>query len=169
MSDEALSLRPAAPTDQLFLYEMLHEASNWRLPPDAPRPPLAVTLADDLVSRYVDGWGRPGDAGIVAEVGGTPVGACWLRLFAADRHGWGFVAPDIPELGIAVAAPWRRRGVGTRLLVAALEEARQAGRPAVSLDVMLGNPARALYERAGFRCVATDEEAAACTMVLELI
>ena len=33
---------------------------------------------------------------------------------------------------------------------------------------MLENPARVLYERAGFRRVATDEEAAACTMVLEL-
>ncbi len=108
MSDTAVRLRPATAADLAFLCEMLHEANHWSLPPDAPRPPLA----DDLVSRYVDDWGRPGDAGIVTEVDGTPVGAYWLRLFAADHHGWGFVAPDIPEPSIAVALRWRRRGIG---------------------------------------------------------
>ncbi len=120
------------------------------------------------MSRYVDGWGRPGFCGIIAETGGQPLGACWLRLFTADHHGWGFVAADVPELSLAVAAACRRRGIGTRLLAAAVAQAREAGHPAVSLDVMLENPARALYERAGFRRVATDESAAACTMVLDL-
>jgi ribosomal protein S18 acetylase RimI-like enzyme len=168
MADAAVRLRPTTPADQAFLYAMLHEANNWDLPVDAPRPPLAVTLDDEVVSRYVDGWGRPGDCAVVAEAGGTPVGACWLRLFTADHHGWGFVAADVPELGIAVAPAWRRRGIGTRLLADAVAQARHAGHLAISLDVMLENPARVLYERAGFREVATDEEAAACTMVLDL-
>jgi ribosomal protein S18 acetylase RimI-like enzyme len=120
------------------------------------------------VTRYVDDWGRPGDGGVIAEAEGEPVGACWFRLFAADHHGWGFVASDVPELGIAVAPAWRRRGIGTRLLAAAVEQAGRAGHPAISLDVMLANPARVLYKRAGFREVATDEEAAACTMMLDL-
>ena len=76
--------------------------------------------------------------------------------------------PDVPELGIAVAAAWRRRGVGTRLLAAAVEQARKAGHRALSLAVMLENPARLVYERAGFRTVAIDDEAAAGTMVLDL-
>jgi ribosomal protein S18 acetylase RimI-like enzyme len=168
MSDMAVRLRPATAADLSFLYKMLHEANHWSLPVDAPRPPLAETLANEVVTRYVDGWGRPGDGGVVAEAGGEPVGACWFRLFTADHHGWGFVAPDVPELSIAVAPPWRRRGIGTQLLATAVEQARREDRPAVSLDVMLENPARVLYERAGFRRVATDEDAAACTMVLEL-
>jgi len=169
MTDAVVRLRPATLADQAFLYEMLHEANNWDLTSDATRPPLAETLAEDLVSRYADDWGRPGDAGVVAEIDGAQVGACWLRLFTADHHGWGFVTPDVPELSIAVTPAWRRRGIGARLLAAAVEQARQAGHPAISLDVMLANPARALYERAGFRRVAIDEEAAASTMVLELI
>lgn len=168
MADARIRLRPATAADQAFLYEMLHEANNWRLPPEAPRPPLATTLDDEVVSRYVDGWGRPGDGGVIAEAGDKLVGACWFRLFTADHHGWGFVAPDIPELGIAVAPAWRQRGVGTRLLSAAAAQARDAGHPAISLDVMLQNPARVIYERAGFRIVASDEEAQACTMVLDL-
>ena len=168
MADAVVRLRPSTAADQAFLYEMLHEANNWDLPADAPRPPLAETLVEEVVTRYVDGWGRPGDDGVIAEAGGEPVGGCWFRLFTADHHGWGFVAPDVPELGIAVAPAWRRRGIGARLLAAAVARARQAGHPAISLDVMLENPARVFYERAGFHCVATDEEAQACTMVLDL-
>jgi len=166
MADAGSRLRPATTADGPFLCEMVREAYCWRLPPDAPRPPLDEVLADSHVSRYVDGWGRPADGGVIAEVTGASVGACWVRLFTADHHGWGFVAPDVPELSIAVAPAWRRRGIGTRLLATTIEQAREAGFPAVSLSVMTENPARALYERAGFRHVATDE--GSWTMVLGL-
>jgi len=165
MTDATRRLRPATATDGPFLYEMLREANCWSLPPEAPRPPLDETLADEHVSRYVDGWGRPGDGGVIAEIGEAPVGACWLRRFTAAHHGWGFVAEDVPELSLAVSPAWRRCGIGTRLLAAAIEQAREEGYSAVSLSVMVDNPARVLYERAGFRRVATDE--GSWTMVLE--
>ncbi|HSL94559.1 MAG TPA: GNAT family N-acetyltransferase [Thermoleophilia bacterium] len=165
MTDTTPRLRPAQVTDGPFLCEMVREADRWRLPPEAPRPPLDEILADEHVRRYVDGWGRPGDGGVIAEVGGAPAGACWWRLFTAARHGWGFVAADVPELSLAVGPAWRRRGIGTRLLTAAIEQARAEGHPTVSLSVMADNPARGLYERAGFRRVATDE--GSWTMVRE--
>jgi ribosomal protein S18 acetylase RimI-like enzyme len=166
MADAAPCLRPAEAADEPFLREMVREADRWRLPPEAPRPPLDEVLADPHVSRYVDGWCRPGDGGVIAEADGTPVGACWLRLFTADYHGWGFVGADVPELSLAVAPTSRRRGIGTQLLTEAIEQARREGYSAVSLSVMTDNPARFLYERAGFRHVATDE--GSWTMVLEL-
>lgn len=165
MTDTRPRLRPAKMTDGPFLCEMVREADRWRLAPEAPRPPLEEVLADEHVRRYVDGWGRPGDGGVIAEVGGAPAGACWWRLFNAARHGWGFVAADVPELSLAVGPAWRRRGIGTRLLTAAIEQARAEGHAAVSLSVMADNPARGLYERAGFRRVSTD--AGSWTMVLE--
>ena len=53
--------------------------------------------------------------------------------------------------GIAVAAEARGRGVGTRLLAAICNHARNRGKSHVRLDVIDTNPrARALYEREGF-------------------
>ena len=151
MTAPDVTLRPLTAADEPFLHEMLREADGWRLPPGAPRPPMALVLADPHVRLYVEDWGRPGDDGVVAELAGRPVGACWLRLFTEESHGWGFVAPEVPELSIAVAPRWRRRGIGERLLAAAVARAEHLGHPAVSLSVMPENSvARELYLRAGF-------------------
>ena len=145
---------------------MLREADRWRLPTDAPRPPLAEILADPHVRLYVEGWGRPGDDGVVAEVAGSPVGACWLRLFDDESHGWGFVGSDVPELSIAVAPQWRRRGIGRRLLEGAAARACELGYRELSLSVMPDNPARELYVQAGFQRVAVVD--GSWTMTLRL-
>lgn len=169
MNAAPVSLRPLAIGDQAFLHEMLREADNWRLPPDAPRPPMTEVLADPHVRLYVEDWGRPGDDGVVAEVAGTPAGACWLRLFTEESHGWGFVGPDVPELSIAVAPQHRERGIGGRLLAAAVTRAEQSGHPAVSLAVMPDNHrAHRLYLRAGFRRVAIVDGSAVMTLTLRL-
>jgi hypothetical protein len=68
--------RAATPADEPFLRAMLWHAYNWRdesaaedhwPDPDGPR-------------RYVEGFGRPGDAGVIADEGGEPAGAAWYRL-----------------------------------------------------------------------------------------
>ena len=84
---------------------------------------------------------------------GGPVGAAWFRLFEPDRHGYGFVAPDVPELSLAVAPEHRRRGLGRDLLEHALRRAEEAGHRQVSLSVEPDNPALRLYERLGFERV----------------
>ena len=79
---------------------------------------------------------------LVAETGGTPVGELGLRL-----------APyGVADLGMAAAAGWRGRGVGTALLAEAVERARKAGAHKIALQVWPHNAAAlALYERFGFR------------------
>lgn len=149
-------LRPAGAGDADFLADMLVEAVNWHPQRSFSRERV---LADPASAHYVTGWPGPGDAGIVAEAAGEPVGAAWLRVLPVDDPGYGFVAPDVPELSMAVANGWRRRGIGRRLLRAAVAQARAAGRPGVSLSVERGNPARDLYRSEGFRTVRRDGDA----------
>lgn len=49
-----------------------------------------------------------------------------------------------------VSEAYRRKGIGRRLVEAYIEQARQAGLERLSLDVRGDNPARLLYEQAGF-------------------
>jgi ribosomal protein S18 acetylase RimI-like enzyme len=102
------------------------------------------------LTRYVEGWGRPGDAALVAIDGFQPVGAAWYRLFSEQEPGFGFVDDHTLELTIAVIPSRRGRGFGEELLARLLEEARAAGYGAVSLSVEPDNPALSLYERHGF-------------------
>jgi GNAT superfamily N-acetyltransferase len=156
-------MRPATAADLPFLRAMTYEAASWR---PGPRPPAEAVLADPNVAHYVEGWGRRGDLGLIAEDEEAPRGATWLRLFDESDPGFGFVAADVPELAIAVVAESRGRGVGTALLEAVPALARAAGHRAVSLSVESDNPALRLYERVGFRRVG--EAGGAWTMLLEL-
>ena len=66
--------------------------------------------------------------------------------------GYGFVADDIPELGTAVVAEWRGRGVGKVLI-----ERIVARHPIISLSVDNDNDrAKVLYERLGFQSVRVE-------------
>ena len=157
-------MRPAEPSDLPFLRAMLYEAAFWR--PYAARPPLDDALDDPALARYVDGWGRNGDAGVLA-VGDADelVGAAWYRLFEVDKPGFGFIDEWTPELSLAVVVDVRARGIGTGLLRALLARARADGFDALSLSVEPDNPARRLYERNGFVRVAGE---AAWTMRTDL-
>ena len=139
--------RAADAADGPFLTEMLVEAAFWR--PGGPRGTVGQVLADPELAHYVTGWPREGDLGVVAEDDG-PVGAVWLRRFPADSPGFGYVDAATPELGMGVRGDRRRQGVGTMLLADLLARARAAGVERVSLSVEPDNPARRLYDRAGF-------------------
>jgi len=148
-------LRRGGAQDARFLRDMLHHAYYWR-----------ERVPGSLVSRYVRGWGRPGDTAVIALVGGFPVGAAWYRVFRAAEPGYGYVDEETPELAIAVVPSKRGHGIGEELLRALLAKARAAGYDRLSLSVEPGNPARKLYERHGFEVV--DEGAEAWTMVASL-
>ena len=81
-------IRRGSRQDVRFLKDMLRHAFYWR---------SAGTVEDSSLWRYVAGWGRRGDAAVVALEGGFPVGAAWYRLFGRDEPGFGFVEEEIPE------------------------------------------------------------------------
>ena len=152
--------RPAGTEDLVFLATMLGEAAVWR--PDKPTPTAEEAMADPRYALYLAGWPRQGDYGLVAEQDG-PVGAAWYRTYAEANHGHGFVAEDVPELSIAVIASRRHHGIGRRLLIDLIETSVAEGCRALSLSVAENNPARGLYESAGF--VLVGKHGHSCTMV----
>lgn len=156
-------LRRAAPEDQPFLVEMLMQAVNWA--PDRDLTQETV-LSDPRLSRYLDGWPRRGEIGIVAATGSIPIGAAWLRFFTADRPGYGFVADDVPELSMAVVEAWRGRGVGRALLRRLADEARAFGVRRISLSVERDNFAQGLYTSEGYEVVHRGADSD--TMVADL-
>src|SRR3984957_9464700 len=73
-----------------------------------------------------------------------------------DVVGWAIarrhqVRGPVAQLGIAIAAPWRRKGVGTAVLDAVICEARRCDIHSIQLTVLKANKAAiALYSKFGF-------------------
>jgi ribosomal protein S18 acetylase RimI-like enzyme len=150
--DPGVHVRRARADDADFLAAMLAEAVAWRAEAVAS---VDEVMADPQFARYVAGWPRPGDFGVVAVDASDRLGAAWCRFFTDDDRGFGFDAADVPELSIAVVAGRRGQGIGRALLRALLRESTARGCDAVSLSVEPDNPARRLYEAVGFRVVET--------------
>lgn len=104
---------------------------------------------------------------MIAEANSQPIGAAWLRFFAASDPGYGFVAADVPELSIGVAKPWRGQGVGRAWLRAIADQARSAGIREISLSVERQNYAHALYLNEGYQIVDSSD-ANSDTMIKDL-
>lgn len=140
-----VNLRPAGPTDADLLVDLVVAAVDWSGVAAIGRTEV---LDDDHLVRYVEGWPRAGDRGVVAlDAQGVPIGGAWLRVFPPSRPGYGYVAATVPELSLAVLATARGQGIGSALLDACLA----TDPTAVSLSVEDGNDrARAMYLRRGF-------------------
>jgi len=143
------SIRAICADDEPFLWEMLYLAIH--VPEGHPTPSRDILKAPDI-AKYVQGWGRAGDTGLIAiDEAGEPIGAAWLRMFTKENPGYGYVADDIPELTMALLPQVRGKGVGTRLLRELL-----AANAVVSLSVDPDNAAIKLYQRLGFREVGVS-------------
>ena len=110
------------------------------------------------IRKYVENWGKPDDSGLIASHGKTPIGAVWLRTFTEDEKSYGFLDPTIPELSIAILPGYRGQGIGTALLQQMFVTASERY-PSICLSVSLENPARRLYEKAGFLPVKREGDA----------
>ncbi|HYP25923.1 MAG TPA: GNAT family N-acetyltransferase [Blastocatellia bacterium] len=146
------AVRPISPGDEPFLWEMLYHAIY--VPEGAPPPPRDILSTPEL-GRYVRGWGRSGDTGLLAvsAEAAHPIGAVWLRLMPEEEAGYGYVDDETPELSIAMLPGYRGRGAGTLLLTRLLRETEGMYK-AISLSVSGDNPALRLYERFGFEVVS---------------
>jgi RimJ/RimL family protein N-acetyltransferase len=129
----AFEVRRARPGDARELAELFAAVAEER-DGIATEPPVDIDARTGQFASSTDGT-------IVAVAAGDIVGSLHVE---ATRFGVG-------ELGMQVALPWRGRGVGSALLAAAIEKAREEGLHKLSLEVFPHNVAAiALYRRFGF-------------------
>ena len=136
-------IRPAEPRDTAELVALARavsaEPEGWLLADSRWR-----SVADER--RYIRAVRRHADAVLlVAELDGVLAGRLSI---ARDPHP---SSAHVADLGLMVEAAYRRRGVGTALLVAAEDWARSTGVTKLELHVFPHNtPAIGLYETHGF-------------------
>ena len=134
---------------------MLRHAFYWR---------SGGTVEDASLWQYVSGWGRSGDTAVIALEDGFPIGAA--RLFSRDEPGFGFVDEQTPEVSIAVVPSRRGRGIGSELLDALIDAAKEQGYGSLSLSVADDSPAMHVFEKQGFEKV--EQTDGSSTMRLDL-
>jgi ribosomal protein S18 acetylase RimI-like enzyme len=125
-------VRPARDADRYPLAQLFAAVAEER-DGIATEPPVDI---DARAQRWTL------DDTIVAVGDGEIIGS--VHVGAGGGHGFG-------ELGMMVAAGWRGRGVGSALLLSAIESARANGLHKLSLTVFSHNAAGiALYRKFGF-------------------
>jgi RimJ/RimL family protein N-acetyltransferase len=139
----AWNVRRAAPADAEQCVDLARavgtEPEGWLISTDDWRSASEERRYLKAVARY------PHAAVFVAEAAGEIVGRLSL---ARDTHP---ASAHVADLGLMVASGWRRRGIGTALLDAAVDWAREVGVRKLELHVFPWNePAIRLYERFGF-------------------
>ena len=131
MQDPPFRIRPAREDDRVPLAVLFAAVAEER-DGIATEPPV------DIEARAAS-WTLEGTW--VADTGSEIVGSLHLD---GSRHGFA-------ELGMAVARAWRGRGVGSALIAAAIDAAREDGFHKLSLSVFAHNDAAiALYRKFGF-------------------
>ena len=134
-------LRPATEADREFLLELYAGTREQELAQvdweDGARAAFLEHQFSAQDHHYRSNY--PGATLDVIEVDGERVGR--LYVYRGEE--------DIRIMDIAVAAPFRGRGIGTGLLEELMREAHASGR-SLSIHVEIQNPARSLYDRLGF-------------------
>jgi ribosomal protein S18 acetylase RimI-like enzyme len=131
VAERPFAIRPARDSD-LFPIAVVFAAVADERDGVATQPPVD---AEALAARWTT------DGVLVAVAGGEVVGFLHVEQ---SPHGFG-------EVGMAVAREWRDRGVGSGLLAASIEWARDQGLHKLSLSVFPHNAAAiALYRKFGF-------------------
>ncbi len=147
-----VSVREITPADYPLLEDFIYHAIF--VPAGTETPPRGIIYNPD-VFIYIDRFGsKPGDCGVVAEVGGKVIGAAWERIIPAFGH----VDDETPELAISVLPKYRGQAAGTLLMARLFGLLRESGFKKTSLAVQKENTAVKFYQRLGYITVRESVE-----------
>ena len=152
MSEVNAMIRPLLPDGTDLLKDFLYEAIFI---PEGVLPPSREIIEQPELRIYYEEFGSgPADYCFVAEAAGRVVGAVWTRIM----NDYGHVDDETPSFAISLIPEYRGRGIGTRLLKQMLSFLGEQGYRQASLAVQKANYAVRMYEKAGVRTVAENEE-----------
>ena len=146
-----VNIREIVKTDCPLLEEFLYQAIF--VPPGTAPPPREIIFTAP-VHIYIQDFGGTHDCGVIAESGGTAVGAAWTRIIPAYGH----IDNNTPELAISILPRFRGQGIGTKLLTRLFALLRERGYAQTSLAVQKANPAVRFYKRAGYSTLCEKGE-----------
>jgi ribosomal protein S18 acetylase RimI-like enzyme len=138
---EAITLRPVAPGDELFLRALYASTREEELAP--------LGWTGDQVNAFLDMQYRAREAHYEAEYAGSDDCVVLADGVPAGRLDVYRDGQMLHIIDIAIAPGHRGRGIGTGLLGQVIAEASAAGRVDEQY-VEAGNPAQRLYRRMGF-------------------
>ena len=131
-----------------FLYEAIF------IPEGAEAPNRDIINLPELQVYINDFGNREGDIAFVAEADGVVVGAVWVRIM----NDYGHVDDETPSFAISLLKEYRNYGIGTKLMIAMLDELKRCGYKQASLSVQKQNYAVKMYKKTGFQIVDENEE-----------
>jgi RimJ/RimL family protein N-acetyltransferase len=140
---QSLTIREATLEDAVAMAEHMNSVGEENLDTINPRQPLTVEQERKFIQEALD---NPRAFYLIALAGERVVGMMDIQAGkkAHEMHAG--------TLGISIAKDWRGRGLGRRMMLAAIAKAKSwDGFCRIELDVVPWNPnAIALYESLGF-------------------
>lgn len=143
-------IRKIKPNELYQLEDFLYEAIFQR---DAENLLPKDIINEPELKVYIEGFGKPDDYCLVAELDGKIVGAVWTRILSGEVKGFGNVDENTPEFAISLYKEYRNMGIGSALMKNMLNLLRERGYKKASLAVQKDNYAVKMYQDLGFKVV----------------
>lgn len=148
-------IREMKNNERYVLEDFLYEAIFQR---DEKNPLPREVIHQPELKVFIEGFGKPDDSCLVAEVKGRIVGAVWTRILSGEVKGFGNIDEKTPEFAISIYKDFRNLGIGTALMEQMLDLLRAKGYKRTSLAVQKDNYALRMYQNVGFKIIKELEE-----------
>jgi GNAT superfamily N-acetyltransferase len=146
-----IEIRPGIPADAeaIARIAMDAQAPHAEAHPDVFKPPSSACFAPEEIRALM---ASPGRTFVVASQDGAVVGYVYAEVQQRPDTGVRYAAVQLYVHQMGVLDSFRRRGIGSQLLIALRDLARARGISRLALDVWRFNArARSFYEAHGFQ------------------